>query len=73
MQHNQASATDGFNMNNEKLLDRQDILQMFPISVRTLQYWRTKGVLPYSKIGGKIFYKLSDVWEMVRKNKVVKK
>jgi hypothetical protein len=73
MQHNQVPSTDGFNMNNEKLLDRQDILQMFPISVRTLQYWRTKGILPHSKIGNKIFYRQKDVEEMVMKNKVVKK
>lgn len=60
------------NGNNEKLLDRQDLLQMFPISPRTLQYWRTKGMLPYSKIGGKIFYKMSDVQEMLRKYRVEK-
>ena len=66
-----ATATNVYE--TEKLLDRQDILQMLHISVRTLQYWRTKGILPYSKIGNKIFYRQSDVEEMLRKNKVVKR
>lgn len=57
---------------DDKLLDKQDILQMFHISPRTLDSWRAKGILPYSKIGGKIFYRLSDVWEMVTKHRVEK-
>jgi hypothetical protein len=65
-------STIDLNNANEKLLDRQDILQMLHISPRTLQHWRTKGILPYSKIGSKIFYKLTDVEEMLRKNRVVK-
>ena len=42
-------------------LDKQNILQMLPISARTLQRWRSKGILPYHKIDGRILYKLSDI------------
>lgn len=67
-------ATAGnFDIANEKLYDRQDLLLMLHISVRTLQYWRTNGLLPYHKIGNKIYYRQRDVEEMLIQNKVVKK
>lgn len=47
--------------------DRQDMLLRFHISSRTLQEWRTTGVLPYYKIRNKIFYKESEVLEVVDK------
>lgn len=55
----------------EKLFDRQDLLQMFHISVRTLQYWRSKGILSYSKIGNKIYYRQRDVEQVLKKNRMV--
>ena len=48
-------------------LDRQDLLQLFHVSVRTLQKWRSNGILPYSKIGNKIYYRRSDVEAMLQK------
>jgi len=56
-------------LRSETLLDRQDLLQLFHISVRTLQNWRTKGILPYSKIRNKIYYRQSDVDEMLQKHR----
>jgi hypothetical protein len=51
-------------------LDKQDILQRMCISSRTLQQWRRKKILPYSRIGGKIYYLESDLLEMLEKGKV---
>jgi hypothetical protein len=45
----------------ETWLDNQDILQRMHISLLTLQNWRSKRLLPYSKIFGKIYYKESDL------------
>ncbi|QEC70095.1 helix-turn-helix domain-containing protein [Panacibacter ginsenosidivorans] len=42
-------------------LDKQDVLQRLHISARTLQNWRSSGLLPYSKIKGKIYYKETDI------------
>ncbi len=33
-------------------VDSQDVMQKLHISVRTLQYWRTNRLLPYSRIRG---------------------
>lgn len=41
---------------DEPMYDKQDILQKFHISERTLVTWRKNGLLPYFKIGGKIYY-----------------
>jgi len=68
-----ATPESNINITSEKLFDRQDILQMFHISARTLQHWRSKGILHYHKIRGKIFYRQKDVEDMLQRNKVQKK
>jgi len=50
----------------DQLLDKQDVLQMLKISGRSLQRYREKGNLPYYMIGGKQYYRLSDVRQFVR-------
>ena len=41
---------------DEPMYDKQDILQLFHISDRTLATWRKKGIIPFLPIGGKIYY-----------------
>lgn len=45
----------------KKWLDNQEVCEILGISVRTLQEYRNKGLLPYTCIKHKIFYKLQDV------------
>lgn len=59
--HKNCNAIDG-----EELLDNQDILQMLKISNRSLQRYRSNGKLPYYTISGKLYYKLSDVHQLIR-------
>lgn len=42
-------------------LDGADVCQLLHISKRTLADYRYRGVLPYSKLGGKTYYRLSDI------------
>jgi len=42
-------------------LDVHEVFQLLKISKRTLQNYRDNGIIPYSKIGGKIYYKASDI------------
>ncbi|MFP3591316.1 helix-turn-helix domain-containing protein [Chryseobacterium sp. SIMBA_038] len=58
---NALSSIDG-----EQLLDNQDVLQFLKISSRTLQRYRSEEKLPYYTISGKIYYKLSDVHQLIR-------
>ena len=42
-------------------LDNQDVCEVLRISKKTLQVYRTKGILPFSRIKNKLFYKPEDV------------
>ena len=53
-------------LDGEDLLDNQDLLQVLKISHRTLHRFRSSGELPYVKMNGKIYYKLSDVNRFIR-------
>lgn|SRR5690554_4147765 len=52
----------------ETWIDAQDVMQMMHISPRTLQTYRKKGLLPFSKIRGKIYYKLSSIESLLDNN-----
>ncbi len=49
-------------------LDGQDIRQMLHISERTLQKYRAEKTIPCTRIGGKIFYNVHDIEELLKKN-----
>ncbi len=55
----------------EELYDKQDMLFKFKISSRTLQKWRTKKLIEFLKVEGKIYYPKKYVEEMLRKHRVV--
>lgn len=46
-------------------MDSQDVLMTLGISIRTLQTYRDKGMLPYSQVGQKFFYKPEDIQKLV--------
>ena len=48
---------------NEILLSRQQVAKMLGISLMTLYTWTKKGILPAYRIGNKIKYKKSEVFE----------
>lgn len=49
-------------------IDGQDVMLSLHISKRTLQYLRDTGVLPYSRINGKFYYKIADIENLLVKN-----
>ena len=55
-------------IDGEQLLDNQDVLQLLKISSRPLQRYRTDKKLPYYTISGKLYYKLSDVHQLIRES-----
>ena len=46
----------------------EKLMKIFGISKRSLQNYRDTGILPYSMIGGKIYYNMTDIEELFRKN-----
>ena len=49
-------------------VDNQEFLQLMNISKRTAQTWRDEGVVSFSQIGSKIYYRISDVEKLLEKN-----
>ncbi|AFL85350.1 hypothetical protein Belba_2817 [Belliella baltica DSM 15883] len=65
LQHYHKSRLENF---KEEWIDGQDVMQTLHISKRTLQSLRDNGVLPYSRINGKFYYKVSDIEKMLETN-----
>jgi hypothetical protein len=52
-----------------ELLRNKDVKKMLGISTATLQTLRINGIIPYSKVGGTLYYKYSDVMKVFNENK----
>jgi DNA-binding transcriptional ArsR family regulator len=50
----------------EKWLDNQEFIQLLKISKRSAQSYRDSGLISFSQVGNKIYYKLSDVHDMLK-------
>ncbi len=50
-------------------LKSPEVRKLLKISPGTLQHLRVVGTLPYTKIGGTMYYKYEDVMQMLEKNK----
>jgi hypothetical protein len=49
-------------------LDNQEFIQQMNISKRTAQTWRDQGVISFSQIGSKIYYRMSDIQKLLESN-----
>ena len=52
----------------KKYYDNADMMQLFNVSSRTLQRWRDEGVVPFKKLGGKIFYLAKKVDQLMEQD-----
>jgi len=57
----------------KKWLKSTDVMKLLEISPGTLQNLRINGTLPFSKIGGLIYYDAQDIQEVLAENKVYNK
>lgn len=51
-------------------VDSEQVCRMLNISKRTLQNYRDKGVIPYSRIERKMYYKQDDVLKFLESNRI---
>ncbi len=54
-------------LDGDKLLDNQDMCQLFKIAKRTLAGYRQKKLIPYYIIDGKAYYKASEIQSFLKK------
>ena len=51
-----------------QILDNSEFMQLMGISQKLAQTWRDTGVVSFSQVKNKIFYKVSDIQELLDKN-----
>jgi protein tyrosine phosphatase len=60
-------------LNGDSLLDNQDLCLLLKVSNRTLQRYRSSGILPYKRIQQKTYYLESDVHKFISQEFVYRK
>lgn len=50
----------------KRYYDTFDMIQLFNVTERTLQRWRTEGTVPYTKMGRRIYYIADDIERVMR-------
>ena len=50
----------------QTFFDNQEFIQIMNISKRTAQGWRDNGLIGYSQIGSKIYYRMADILELLK-------
>lgn len=51
-----------------QIIDNADFIQLMNISNSTARNWRNKGLIAYSQIENKIYYKVGDIQKMLDDN-----
>ena len=69
---NQVRSLCGDNQSKEQWLGNGDVCSLLQVSPRTLQAHRDNGILPYSQIGRKCYYRVSDVEKLIRQSQTKK-
>ena len=62
------NAKQGDEATLEDWIDGQMVMQALHISPRTLQTLRSNGILPYSRIGNKLYYRRQDIEKILADN-----
>lgn len=57
------------NQDKEQWLGNEDVCELLQISKRTLQSYRDNGILPFSQIGRKCYYKILDMEQLINNSK----
>ena len=52
----------------DPILDTEGVMTLLKVSRRSLQNWRDEGLIQFSAVKGKFFYKLSAITKMLDKN-----
>lgn len=52
---------------SEKWLDNNEMMAVLKISKRTAQLYRDSGMISFSQVGNKIYYKLSDIEDLLNR------
>jgi len=52
---------------DDPIIDNFKFIELMGISTKLAQSWRDKGIISYSQVNNKIFYRKSDIIELLNK------
>lgn len=52
---------------NDELIKIDDVAKMLNVSKVTIHFWKKKGFLPFYRISNKVYFKKSEVLEVLKK------
>ena len=52
----------------DPILDTEGVITLLKVSKRSLQNWRDQGLIEFSAVGGKFYYRMSAINRMLAKN-----
>ncbi len=52
----------------EQFYDNDTFIELMQISKRTAQIWRDEGMIGYSKVNNKIYYRMSDIQKLLNEH-----
>ncbi len=52
----------------EQFYDNDTFIELMQISKRTAQNWRDEGMIGYSKVHNKIYYRMSDIQKLLNEH-----
>ena len=55
---------------SKNFIDNSEFIQLMNISKRTAQTWRDEKVIAFSQVGGKIYYRYSDIEKLLQSNNI---
>lgn len=61
---------NGLGQTGKKWLKSNEVRDLLGISPGTLQNLRINGTLPYTKIGGVLYYEYQEIMEVLERNKI---
>lgn len=62
----------GDSQDKEKWLGNDVVCSLLQVSKRTLQSYRDNSILPYSQIGRKYYYRVSDIENLINQSQIKK-
>ena len=51
------------------ILDNNEFQKLMKISKRTAQAWRDEGIITFTQVGSKIYYRMSDIEKLMEKKR----
>ena len=61
--------SEGLSKGNKYICTREAAL-LLNVTTRTLATWRQKGIIKVSKIGRRVYFKMSDITELIERNQL---